>query len=66
MRKEDILDTSKCFLFQITFILCLLLDVFIKDFVDVSSFFLIIVPFDFNEIMQDFFATKVLYRYDQK
>ena len=66
MRKEDILDTSKCFLFQITFILCLLNDVFIKDFVDVSSFFLIIVPFDFNEIMQDFFATKVLDRYDQK
>ena len=66
MRKEDIFDTSKCFLFQITFILCLLNDVFIKDFVDVSSFFLIIVPFDFNEIMQDFFATKVLDRYDQK
>ena len=66
MRKEDILDTSKCFLFQITFILCHLNDEFIKDFVDVSSFFLIIVPFDFNEIMQDFFATKVLDRYDQK
>ena len=66
MRKEDILDTSKCFLFKITFILCLLNDVFIKDFVDVSSFFLIIVPFDFNEIMQDFFATKVLDRYYQK
>ena len=66
MRKEDIFDTLKCFLFTITFILCLLNDVFIKDFVDVSSFFLIIVPFDFNEIMQDFFATKVLDRYDQK
>ena len=66
MRIEDILDTSKCFLFKITFILCLLNDEFIKDFVDVSSFFLIIVPFDFNEIMQDFFATKVLDRYDQK
>ena len=66
MRKKDILDTPKCFLFQITFILCLLNDVFIKDFVDVSSFFLIIVPFDFNEIMQDFFATKVLDRYYQK
>ena len=66
MRNEDILDTSKCFLFKITLILCLLNDVFIKDFVDVSSFFLIIVPFDFNEIMQDFFATKVLDRYDQK